>query len=149
MPCAPAKIVIPRRRSLLTPELAEAWVAQVGAAYGGMPAWSAANLRRLLTTASDVQLPLILSLAPEAEIDDKGRVHLVAPSQGRVTFDPRRKAWEAEDAIGWGIDGLAAKLWRVQSPRRDLGPLDGATGLAACLGLAVLRTAERRIRRER
>lgn len=144
-----ARIVLPDN-SLLTPELATEWIVQVGRAWGGRPALSAASMRRLRSAATKIVMPLVCSLAPDTTIVD-GRIRLFRPHPFAealdVTFDPRTYRWEDDNAIGWGIEGLAGRVWRPQTHRRNLDPLDGATGLAACLGLAYLAVRERDKRR--
>lgn len=144
--CDAALRLVLSRQSLLTPELAVEWLAQIGEVFGGRPAWTGASMRRLLSAADDIKAPLIFSLAPEVQVDDQGVFTLEVPQPLStpllVTFDPRQDQWETAEAIGWGIDGLSGRVWRWSSGHKDFGPLEGAACLAACLGLALLKVLE-------
>lgn len=140
----------------LAPKLAVAWLDEIGAAFGGEPAWSGDAMRRLLAAIEPLLIPLAYALASgrDVEMDESGCIHIRVPQpwhrgQDRdhldISYDPSTFTWETSDAIGRDIVGLLAKCHRAYSGR-ELGPLDGATCLAACLGLAFLRVQEDRKR---
>lgn len=132
--------------SLISPSLATLWLQQVSEAFGGQPAWSACNMRRLEKSATEIIEPLLTALTPEISFQP-GCADLIAPQSRaaplKLRFDLKTHMWESAEQVGWGIGHLAARIWRSHSSNPNLSALDGDTCLAACLGLAFLELQER------
>lgn len=139
-----------RRDSLLTPDVAVAWLGEIANSFGGCPTFSGDGMRRLLSAGNDILLPLLHALAPTGEVAADGGIYwLQLGDGGEISFDPDRSVWETSEALGYDIDGLLSRIQRQHSRNPMLGPLDGSACLAACLGLAFLEAQEQRLRRKR
>lgn len=135
--------------SALPPELAAAWVAEIGRARAGVATWSVRGRANFCRAVRGHEAELAAALATPfgapGRIGPSGVVAFDFIADGRIiqsTFDPVTGLYSGDRLDGrGGLLSLAASIWSLPGP--PVGPIAAAHRLAELLGHAALRSAGR------